>query len=431
MNSSELTQHLSRLHARRWVGLLATPVATRQWALGVFLLALVLRTAYALIAPHVDPFLVSNPLLGDAASYDRVARTLLSGGAYGEYAERPSVFWPPLFPFLLTAIYKVFGYNLMAGRVVLAILGALLPMLAYLAVSKIERQPIAVLTGVGLVFYPYLVYFGAWLIAEGLYFALLGWILWIGVRLQQKPSLGPALLFGLACALAILAKPTHLFQLLFLGIWFLCCFVAVRWWRRLALGVFTAAVIVLGLAPWVYHNYHTFGTLILVSTNGGYTFYGANNADAFGGHYEHFPPGIPDLSEAEEQAAYYRLGIAWITSNPQAYLELTGRKLTRLISPLSVASSPQDFRVPAEPIFRLLYALFLIASASGLVLSLRDWRQYYLFYTPILGVFLSTVIFYGDTRFTLPAVPSLVLFASLGCFRAFERITNGSTIPDS
>lgn len=110
MNSSELTQHLSRLHARRWVGLLATPVATRQWALGVFLLALVLRTAYALIAPHVDPFLVSNPLLGDAASYDRVARTLLSGGLTASMPSaqvssglRCSLFYsPPSIRFLAT-----------------------------------------------------------------------------------------------------------------------------------------------------------------------------------------------------------------------------------------------------------------------------------------------------------------------------------------
>src|SRR5256885_781081 len=80
-HSEPLTRPTSKIE------ILVTP---RNWGIFIFCVSLMLRAGYAIVAPHLDPFLIRDPLLGDAASYDRIARTLLVGGAYGEAIGKPS-----------------------------------------------------------------------------------------------------------------------------------------------------------------------------------------------------------------------------------------------------------------------------------------------------------------------------------------------------
>ena len=51
----------------------------------IFGIALLIRVTWSLLAPQLDPFLRISPLLGDAASYDRIAQSLLNGTGYAEY----------------------------------------------------------------------------------------------------------------------------------------------------------------------------------------------------------------------------------------------------------------------------------------------------------------------------------------------------------
>lgn len=418
------TDTLTATRRSRFAPLAALLASPRAWALMVFGVALVVRLAYALVAPRIDPFLVSDPLLGDARSYDRIARSLLAGGAYETTPGHASAFWPPLYPFMLTGIYAVFGYNLMAARLVQALLGALLPPLLFLAAGRLGWRGPGRWASLGAAVYPYLVYFGAWLIAEALFFALSGLMLWCGALLQRRPSTARAAGLGLVIGLAALAKPTVLFQLPFLALWFLTSLEAPTIRRRFVLGLVTALAFAATLSPWLIRNYLVLDHVVLISTNGGYTFYGANNAAAFGGHFEHFPPRDFSLNEAVEQQQFYRQGMQWIRENPQRFAWLTGQKLLRLASPLSVASSPEDYRVPGAWLIYGGYGLFLLLALLGAVASWRQWRSLALFYVPVLGVLLSSVIFYGDARYTLPAVPSLLLFAAIGlraCAARFAR----------
>lgn len=391
---------------------LRLPATSSGWGWFIFCFALTLRCVYALLASYVDPFLVRDPLLGDAASYDRLTRTLLTTGEYAEFAGSPSTFWPPLYPMVLAAIYGVFGHQLLIARLFGAVLGALLPLFAFLAIERLQHPRIARWVALGLVIYPYLLYFGAWLIAESLFFALFGAVLWVGARMQQRPSIRLATVMGVVLGLTTLAKPTLLMQLPLFAIWFLWCLPG-SLLQRFKLGVLTALITCAVIAPWTLRNYTLLGAFVPVSTNGGYTFYGANNPNAFGGHYENFPPRLVGLNEAQEQSEYYRMGLSWIQANPDRFTWLVGQKLIRLISPLSVASSPEDFQVPGELLIRIGYSLYLLTAFTGLLLSFRQWRRYVLFYIPIVGVLISTVLFYGDARYLLPAVPSLLLFSAL------------------
>ncbi len=401
-----------------------SPSRTRDWWwLAVFILALVARASYAPLSASLDPFLQLDPLHGDAASYDLIARNLMAGQGFGTSPGVPGAFWPPLYPFFLAALYTAVGHNLLAARLVQALLGAGAAAAIYTAARTLLGRSVARLAGLGMALYPYLVYFGNWLIAEALYLLLLSLTLWTMARQQQRNTLRGLLGLGLLLGLGILAKPSAMFMLPLVGCWALLALPAASLTERLGRASLVLLVSALVVSPWTARNYLVFGAFVPVSTNGGYTFYGANNAEAFGGHREGFPPRLAGLSDAEAQNEYYRLGLDWIAGHPAHFARLALRKLARLFSPLSVASWETDYPVPWAVGFlvRGLYGAFLVTALGGAILALRHWRAVFLFYVPILSVLASAVVFYGDTRYTLPMVPSLLIFAALAITSTAER----------
>ncbi|MFW5748460.1 MAG: ArnT family glycosyltransferase, partial [Chloroflexota bacterium] len=176
----------------------------------VGLLALFVRVIFALISPHVDPFISENPLHGDAASYDRIARSLLAGTGFSQFPPEPDVFWPPLYPISLWLTYSIFGYELIIARLVQAVLGAATCVMIYLLGEQLFERRIALLAGLGAVFYPYHILFGNWLIAESLFMLLLVVAVYLLAQLARKPSIPLCLASGVVIGLGILAKPTLL-----------------------------------------------------------------------------------------------------------------------------------------------------------------------------------------------------------------------------
>jgi 4-amino-4-deoxy-L-arabinose transferase-like glycosyltransferase len=375
-------------------------------------LALAVRLVWALIAPSVDPFLVHSPLLGDAASYGRIAKSLLAGAGFAERPPTPSAFWPPLYPAFLSLIYSVTGYDLAAARLVQAFLGVAVPASFFLISLKPLGHRVAWLSAVGLIFYPYLVVFNAWLIAESLFMALmsLGMLALSGT--PDKPSLVRLAAAGAVFGLAALAKPFMLFVMPFLAVWLFLASPEGILRRIVAILVLAFAMLVV-ILPWSARNYRLYGQLVLISTNGGYTFLGANNADAWGGHDEGFPPPIPGLNGAEMEDAYYAEAYGWIRNNPLDFARLLIPKYRRLFSPLSVASFREDLRLPGSALVYVVYAAFLLAALYGAGKAWPTRKQIGYLYAPIAGVLVSAGLFYGDARYTLPMVPSLVVFAAL------------------
>lgn len=389
-------------------------------ALFIFFLALCLRLAWALLAPHLDPFLASNPLLGDAGSYDLIARSLLQGSGHSLFPPQPDGFWPPLYPYFLSIWYALLGYNLQLARLAQAFLGALAACFFFLIAASAFKRPVALLAGLGLAIYPYLVYFGAWLIAEALFLALFAAALWLLSLAARRWQVRYLLRAGVLLGLSALAKPTTLFFMPFIALWLFLAPENIPLRRRAGQVFLLALVTLVVILPWSFRNLRVFGQFVLISTNGGYTFLGANNPDAWGGHNEGYPALIPGLNDAEMEDVFYARAFDWIRSDPQAFLRLAVQKYRRLLSPLSVASSPADFSLPAAPLVYGIYFAFLGTSLAGLVLSFPAWRKIGYLYAPILGVFVSAGLYYGDARYTLPMAPSMVILAALAGNQALE-----------
>ncbi len=391
--------------ARSWL--------VNHWWVGVFLLALALRMCYAFLAEQVDPFLRADVLHGDAASYDRIARNLLAGHGFGEQPAALTTFWPPLYPLFLAGLYRMCGYHLLAARVVQALFGAVAVVSATLAVDSATDRRVAMLTGLGMASYPPLIYFGAWLIAEALYLFLLTLFLLLAARLQAQPTYRGFAALGLLLGLSALAKPAALLLVPLVVLWVWIALPPRQEGTRLIQCLLLVALTLATILPWTARNYFVLGEFVLVSTNGGYTFYGANNPQAFGGHHEGFPPSLPGLTQAQAEREYYRRGVAWILQRPAGFGMLVLRKLTRLFSPLSVASSERDYPLPGAGLLKAIYTGFLVLALAGALRWRRRWRDMAIFYALMVHVVLGAVLFYGDLRYTLPMVPALVAFASL------------------
>ncbi len=374
----------------------------------IFITSFGLRLVYVLLAGQIDPFLRENPLHGDAASYDRIARSLLNHTGYSVAPPEPDGFWPPLYPFFLWLVYSIFGYNIFVARVIQVAIGVFVCVLIYILGHKLLTPRQAGLAALGAALYPFHIIFGSWLIAEALFLVLMLLTLLVALILKEHQTYKWAIALGVLVGLGILAKPVTLFFLPFAGLWLLLTLNTKRL-RLIALVTFAGLGVV---APWIVRNHYHFGMLSL-STNGGYTFYGANNTDAFGGHIEGFPLPLPGLNIAEQDQEYYRLALEWIRTNPDDFVVLVVKKYRRLLSPLSVASWENDYRLPFSGVLYLVYWAFLGSVVYGIVSLRHRWRDVSILYIPMLGVFLAVFFFYGDVRYTLPMFPAMVLFSAV------------------
>jgi hypothetical protein len=265
-----------------------------------------------------------------------------------------------------------------------------------------------------------------------------------------------ALLPGLALGLACLARPNTLAFVPLAALWLAW---DPRRWREPGRGLerrrlIAAAALVggtlLAIAPATLRNHAVSGEWVLVSSQGGLTFYQANNADARG-LYTRLPgfAGTPaDLQRqaraAAERAAgrplgagevsrYWTVrGLRWLSGEPLAALRLLGLKLHHWLGSDELST---EYVLPVErdwtPRLRWLPVPFGVILGLAL-LGLREaWRRAGTgdARAPIalLGLFaasnLATVLlFYFSSRYRLPAVPALAVFAGGGAVAALAEL---------
>ena len=388
----------------------------------IFIIALLFRITWALLAASVDPFLNSNPLLGDAASYYRIAMNLLDGNGFSQYSRVPSSFWPPLYPFSLYIIFASISKDLTTIRIIQAFWGTITPMVfAWIALKNFGKKE-GYIVGIGLAIYPYLIYFGAWLIAEALFMMLFSITLFSAFRFAIGKNYRWIVIMGFFLGLSILTKPSALFYTPFIAIWVMLAPIGLSILLRIKFALVLTLITLIVVLPWSIRNYIVFDRFTLVASNSGYTLLGANNPNAWGGHNEGFPSLIPGVSESEMDGIFFSEAWNWIKSNPAAFIRLGIIKIQRLISPLSVASQPQDYSIPGADLIYLTYRAFLVSALCGMIIGIQYIRRIGYLYAPVIGVLLSAFIFYGDTRYTLPMVPSLIVFSVVSIMSGFTWI---------
>jgi 4-amino-4-deoxy-L-arabinose transferase-like glycosyltransferase len=213
----------------------------------------------------------------DAAAYAAIARNLDEGNGFtvGANATQPSTDYSPGLPLFVAGIYKVTGgVHERLARIVLALIGALAPLFAYLLARRLGGVLAGLIAALVVAIYPATLEYTGMLMTEPLAATLLAGamlaVLWSADGGSPWRWLVPGLTLG---ALA-LVRPEYLaIGLLLAVLVFLRQRLHMPWKRALL----AAAVVVLGIvvvvAPWTARNAFALHRFVTVSTGGGQVLY--------------------------------------------------------------------------------------------------------------------------------------------------------------
>ena len=167
---------------------------------------------------------VTRCIAGDGVAYLKVARDWLQGAGIHPV-------WPPLYPWLVSLLWRMGIPSELSGQLVSVIFGVLLVALVYLAGRRIFPPPIAAIACIMAVFQPFLVRYSAEVLADSLYTFLLTAVIvcgWWAMNIQEKVPKDnrriivlAAVVTGIFTALAYLTKPEGVGVLLVISVWWL------------------------------------------------------------------------------------------------------------------------------------------------------------------------------------------------------------------
>ena len=268
------------------------------------------------------------------------------------------------------------------------------------------------------------------------------------------------MLSGLVLGLSALNRPLIIVFLapLFGWLWLNRADLPVRWWQ---LGIVIAVTTHLVVTPWVFRNTAIHRVPVLISTNGGFTFWNGNNPfttgsgfDVYAGRataylgqqstsssdlldtddgpiviMEPYPlpsivrDNLDSLSEVELDRALYRASWEFIRSHPRRWLGLAVAKLRALWWFRPNIGTYRDFYESAwiTP-YKLVYTVLLILVLSGILVASRHWRRTALLYLLFGTLTVGYVSFNVITRYRWEMEPFLILIASVPVSRLSRQV---------
>ena len=198
----------------------------------------------------------------------------------------PTALLPPLYPYLLSLIFKIFGIYTVKSALTILSLNSLFSALTCVPIyfaARVSLNPRAALVaGWAWAIYPFAIYFSAGRVWEfSLTSLLLTTCFWLALTLHLRPARWLA--FGLLYGIAGLSNPAvfSLFPvLLLLPLWRLYRAARPRFLAPLLRsGLFAALGLCAVLTPWTIRNYRTLHVLCPVRDCFWYEFWSANNGD--------------------------------------------------------------------------------------------------------------------------------------------------------
>ena len=316
----------------------------------------------------------------------RIARSIALGEGFSNpYGGNtgPTAWEPPLYPYLMGGVFKVFGVYSYASAWVLLTINGLLAVLTcipvYLIAERIFGERVAIWSARTWALLPYVWYWSIhWLWDTTLTPLVLSLIFLIALEMEDWPGLRGWAIFGVLWGVGALANPSMLTFLPFCGLWI---------WRQrfkgglpsLAGVAVSSAVFFLVLSPWLIRNYEVFGRFVFLRDDFGLQLRLGNWKGADGMLMAYLQPSqnklefekFQRMGELEYSADCKRLAVEWIRENPGRFAVVSLKRFFYYWNgvPRETSSvAPVDFRS----------SLFLATSVLaiwGLGRALRQKRR--------------------------------------------------------
>lgn len=409
----------------------------------IVLLALVLRLAAIALDDGYVP-------AHDAFDYDRHGRSIAAGEGFPESGYvpdgGPSALRPPVYPYVLGAVYAVTGDSIDAARGLGAVCGAISVFLLYLIVLRVWGRRTALIAALALAIFPPQILLARELLSEALFVALeLGALLCVFVFRDFGRRLRWAVAAGVLCGVGALTRNPGgvLIVAVAAGLWGRAPRLAFRAWVGPAVAV---ACLALTVAPWTLRNWIDFGRLVPVTSSTGFALAGTYNSvserdpvhpgawrtPVIVPEYEHLfhTPGI-DEATLDQTLRSEAVEFAW--DHPGYVARVSGRNLLRLfelsedsvVGRGSVEVSQRGIGSETSTLGRVSIAIAVLLAVLGVVAIVSAGLPrgpVFLWLVPVLTLLLAAPIA-GLPRYRMPADPFILILAAIGLNWAWQMIS--------
>ena len=300
----------------------------------ILLIAFSVRVATILIS-HSYKFRINDDNFSFGWEMGRVGRAIAAGEGFSSpFNQRtgPTAWEPPLYPFLIAGVFKLFGIYSHASAFVLLVINSVFSALTCIPVFLISKRTFGERVAVWSVWtwalLPYVTYWCTrWVWETSLSTLLLTVLVWLTLVMEERNGIKPWLEFGVLWGISALTNTSVLAFLPVSGLWIWYH----RWKRgkRSLGGVVLASLIFFALImPWLYRNYKTFGQLIFIRSNFGAELRLGNGPGANGTWMEFLHP----TQNVHEMRRYMGMGeIAYVTERKKEAMEFIRQDYLRFL----------------------------------------------------------------------------------------------------
>ncbi len=246
--------------------------ASLFWASAI---GFILRLAYIILA-HTYKFKPDQNDFGFGYEMGRIGHAIATGRGFADPfgpETGPTAWEPPLYPYLIAAVFKLSGIYSHASAFILLTINSIFSALTCIPVFLIARkcfsEKVAIWSAWGWALLPTVMYWSTrWVWETSLAAFLLAVIFWMTLELEDLNGHLPWIGFGVLWGVAVLTNTSLVTFLPASGLW--------AWYRRWKtgkrslVGVGLAAIFFFATsAPWLVRNYETFGKFIFIRSNFG------------------------------------------------------------------------------------------------------------------------------------------------------------------
>jgi 4-amino-4-deoxy-L-arabinose transferase-like glycosyltransferase len=313
----------------------------------------------------------------------RIARSIAQGegfsNPYGGHTG-PTAWEPPLYPYLMGGVFKVFGVYTYASAWVLLTINSLLTVLTtipvYLIAERMFGERVAIWSARTWALLPYVWYWSIhWLWDTTFTPLVLSLIVLMALDMEEWRGIRGWIIFGALWGVGALANPSMLTFLPFCGLWI--------WRQRFKRGLPSLAGVAVSsviffvvLTPWLIRNYEVFGRFVFLRDDFGLQLRLGNWKGADGMLMAYLQPSqnklefekFQRLGEVAYSTDCKRLAVEWIHENPSRFAVVSLKRCFYYWNGVprdTGSTAPVDFRS----------SLFLATSVLGIWGLARALRQ--------------------------------------------------------
>ncbi len=373
----------------------------------------------------------------DTVEFEHMAWSAAKGNGLIAYeGGGPTAFRAPGYPLMLAGLYKLFGRQFWVNRLFLSLIGTGTCWLVYLMAVRMRMSCISALTAALITaVLPLQFYLCGHFMSDSPagFLNVACCVLLAGALTSSGSGLWLLLAAGIINGVSCLVRPVSIlvpFMLVFL----LVCSRGYQLRKSIfILLVFLAGMTVV-ISPWVIRNKIVLDRFCLIASNGGSTFWGANNAVVAKPFADDWGRWITTnfdrerknrevmilANEVDRDRKEWQIGKEFIRKNPGRVPVLLAGKFYRLL--ISVPKSANKIYVLIVGVVQfVLLPLTLLGMA--LILFGKDNRRLFIpVNAQLLTLMGTTAVFYGSERFRAAYEPFFAVYAAVGVVWIFQKI---------